>query len=128
MESWNETRRTLSEKYHTETERRKPGKALALGVLAAFGASLCCVGPLVFASVGLGGSMAVPFRVFDPYRPFLIVLSIGALVTGFTRIRKARRCDTGKSVSPRNETWIFWIITLISLFLILLPWVRKHLA
>ncbi len=55
----------------------RTGWSLATGlgaVLSAFLASACCVGPLVFALLGLGGA---GFLVkFEPYRPYFAVVKV----------------------------------------------------
>ena len=56
-------------------------KPLAISsALAAFVASLCCLGPLLLGSVGLG---AVLVATFAPLRPYLLFLSVALLALGF---------------------------------------------
>ena len=50
------------------------------GVVAAFLASLCCVGPLLFVSLGVGAGLA---STFEPVRPLLGVLMVVLLGAGF---------------------------------------------
>lgn len=50
-------------------------------ILAAFIASACCVGPLAFALLGLGGAGLL--LKFEPYRPYFIALTAALLGTGF---------------------------------------------
>ena len=49
--------------------------SLIAGVLAAIGASVCCVGPLVLLALGIGGSWVGSLTAMEPYRPFLIGLT-----------------------------------------------------
>lgn len=49
-------------------------------VLAAIGASLCCVGPLLFVGFGVGAGLA---STFEPLRPLFTVLTILGLAAGF---------------------------------------------
>jgi len=55
--------------------------ASAGSVLTAFLASACCVGPLIFALLGLGGAGLLV--KFEPYRPYFMTLTVGLLGTGF---------------------------------------------
>lgn len=55
--------------------------ASAGSILSAFLATACCVGPLIFALLGLGGA-GLLIR-FEPYRPYFIVLTVALLGTGF---------------------------------------------
>jgi len=50
-------------------------------ILSAFIASLCCVGPLVFALLGIGGAGLLV--KFEPYRPYFIALTVALLGMGF---------------------------------------------
>ena len=50
------------------------------GVVAAFLASLCCVGPLPFVSLGVGAGLA---STFEPLRPIFGVLMVALLGAGF---------------------------------------------
>ena len=55
--------------------------SLGGSVAAALAASACCVGPLVFALLGIGGA---GFLVaLEPYRPVFTVLTVGLLGAGF---------------------------------------------
>src|SRR6266567_7986515 len=78
---------------------RKWSVATSVGsVLAAFLASACCVGPLVFALLGLGGARLLV--KFEPYRPYLIALTVALLGTGFyVTYRKPRLAAPVSSAS-----------------------------
>jgi|TARA_R110000868_G_scaffold133653_3_gene345345 uncharacterized membrane protein YqaE (UPF0057 family) len=39
------------------------------GITAAIGASLCCVGPFVFLSLGISGAWIGNLSLLEPYRP-----------------------------------------------------------
>lgn len=62
-----------------ETQRR--GRAGALGAAGLTGvlASVCCVGPLVAVSLGIGGAMVAGMVAFESYRPALIAMALLAL-------------------------------------------------
>jgi len=53
------------------------------GVLAAIGASLCCIGPLLFVALGIGAFGAA--SVFESARPYLLGAAVLALAFGFYR-------------------------------------------
>jgi mercuric ion transport protein len=50
-------------------------------VLSAFLASLCCIGPLVFAMLGIGGAGLLV--KFEAYRPYFTGLTAALLAAGF---------------------------------------------
>ncbi len=50
-------------------------------VLAALGASLCCIGPLAFAILGIGGAGLLV--KLEAYRPYFTLGTVGLLGLGF---------------------------------------------
>lgn len=61
--------------------RRWSIAANAGAIVSAFVASACCVGPLVFALLGLGGAGLLV--KFEPYRPYFMALTFALLGAGF---------------------------------------------
>ena len=59
---------------------------LVAGVLAAIGASVCCVGPLVLLALGIGGSWVSSLTAMDPYRPVFIGLTLLFLGLAFRKL------------------------------------------
>ena len=76
---------------------------LSLGgaVIAAFAASLCCVGPVLFAALGLGAFGAA--TIFEAARPWLLGAAIIALGFGFYRVygRKQPACAPGEACATK---------------------------
>jgi len=103
-------------------------KATLIGTLiAAFIASLCCIGPVVFAILGISaGSLAV---VFEPYRPFLIGLTVLLLVVAFyftyrkkdvTECKPDSFCANPKST--RINKIVLWVVAVIALSALTFPY------
>lgn len=72
--------------------------------LAAFLASLCCLGPLLLGGAGLS---AVLVATFAPLRPYFLAASAILLAGGFYfvyRKPKATEACTGKTCAPQNGT------------------------
>ncbi|MFQ5817267.1 MAG: mercuric transporter MerT family protein [Terriglobia bacterium] len=93
-------------------------KFLALGsALAAFGASLCCLGPLVLGGLGLGAALTATFA---PLRPYFLTVSAVLLALGFYfvyRIPKPTEACAGEVCAPegRARRWakpVLWLATL----------------
>jgi mercuric ion transport protein len=79
--------------------------ALGGAILAATGASLCCIGPLLFAAVGIGAFGAA--GVFQSARPYLLFLAAAILGAGFYREYVRReKCAPGEAclTQPANRT------------------------
>ncbi|MFN2433622.1 MAG: mercuric transporter MerT family protein [Gemmatimonadota bacterium] len=58
----------------------KIAAAVAAGLSAAFTASLCCLGPLLAVSGGIGGAGLA--GAFEPLRPYLLLVSATLFVVG----------------------------------------------
>lgn len=104
------------------------------GLLAAFLASLCCLGPWLFAAIGvsIGATGAVVgtaemLRALLPYRSLFIVLAFVFLSLSFYGVYReptgADGCQTcsGSSGSRLNRLTL-WIIAGIAVALVLAPY------
>ena len=110
---------------------QKVAAASAGGVIAAFLASLCCVGPVVFGALGVGvgatgflASTADALSVLVPYRPIFIVLAILGIGISFYTVYKQPRavCDaigTCAQAGPKALRALVWIAAWTALTLIL---------
>ncbi len=78
-------------------------KSLAIGsTLAAFLASVCCLGPLVLGGVGLSAALVATFA---PLRPYFLALSAVLLAAGFYfAYRKPRRAEEGEAQACAPES------------------------
>ena len=61
--------------------------SLVAGALAAIGASVCCVGPLVLLALGIGGAWIANLTALEPLRPWFAYSA---------RSRTPFRCDGGQ--------------------------------
>jgi mercuric ion transport protein len=107
------------------------------GVSAALLGSLCCVGPLLFVTLGVGAGLA---STFEPLRPALGIVMLGLLGLAFYSVygRRAARaasesgqdaCATGAAcATPRNRTRervILWVAVSLAVILWTFPtWSR----
>ncbi|GJL52997.1 MAG: mercuric transport protein [Nitrospirales bacterium] len=105
------------------------------GIIAAFFASLCCIGPAVFAALGVGvgatgilASTAGFLKAFVPYRPFFMVIAFVAIGAGFYLVyRKPKTACVSDShcidSSKRSKSVFFlWVATALTLFFVLSPY------
>lgn len=101
-------------------------RSLAAGALAAIGASVCCVGPLVLLLLGISGAWASSLLAFEPYRPFFIGLAIVFLGLAFRKLYLAPQvCASDAACTDplvlKRQRLIFWIVTGLMLCLLALP-------
>ena len=102
-------------------------------VVAAFVASLCCLGPLVLGGIGLGAALVATFA---PLRPYFLALSTILLVTGFYfvyRKPKAAEACEGDTCTPGSRTRrlakpLLWLATLAVAALGLFPYYGARLV
>jgi mercuric ion transport protein len=131
---------------------RKTVLAGAGGVLAASLGSLCCMGPLLFVTLGVGAGLA---STFEPLRPLFAVAMLGLFAIAFYTVygrrvapetlgqsgastdggRVSEACATGADCAAgeacavprdrRREKVILWSAALLALVLWTLPtWSR----
>jgi len=127
------------EKEHSRS-MRKTMLAGAGGVLAAFLGSLCCLGPLLFVTLGVGAGLA---STFEPLRPVFAVVMLGLFAVAFYSVygrpaaRAQRAVDAadgegtgdvgapgGACPVPRHRTrekLILWIAVFLALVLWAFP-------
>lgn len=101
-------------------------------VLAALGASLCCIGPLVFAVLGIGGASLLV--KFEAYRPYFTSATVGFLGLGFYFTYRPRRiakdaqggpeCACEHPRSNRLSKILLWVAT----GLVIVAWSFPFLA
>lgn len=104
-------------------------------IVSAIVASACCVGPLVFALLGLGGAGLL--LKFEPYRPYFIAVTVALLGAGFYfTYRKPRlaglgpagaggpACDCPAPRTNRVGRVMLWVATVMVILFLAFP----HLA
>ena len=115
-------------------ESRRGVFAAVGAVGAAFLASLCCVGPLVFVAFGVGAGLA---STFEPLRPLFTVATAALLALGFyvvygrgrptsaSVIEADAACGPAASCAvPRNQTRdrvLLWVATVLALVFLTFP-------
>src|SRR2546429_10007990 len=98
----------------TPSSMTSPRWALLASVAGALGASLCCAVPLLLVSLGIGGSWLASLTALEPYRPLVVVLTIGAPATpGRRPYGPATRCEGGRGCAHprvlRRRPPVLWV-------------------
>lgn len=96
-------------------------------VLAALGASACCVGPLVLVSLGIGGAWIANLTALEPYRPVFVIVTLVFLFLAFRKLYLVpATCEADAACAApatrRNQRLIFWAIAVLVLALLAFPW------
>lgn len=114
----------------TEVTTKTPDSSLLKTAIAAvvttIGASLCCVGPLVLISLGIGGTWISYLTAFEPYQPIFVGLTLIFIFLAFRKLYLLPRvcipgtpCADPKTI--RNQRTIFWIVSVILITLLTFP-------
>lgn len=102
---------------------------LAASVAAAFAASICCIGPIAAAFLGLT-SMGALIK-YEPYRPLFTAVTLAFLAGAFYlayRKRPVEACEPGSLCATQGVTRVrrinrivLWIVTAIVLSILTFP-------
>ena len=101
--------------------------SLIAGVMAAIGASICCIGPLMMLALGIGGTWVGTLTAMEPYRPIFIGLTLLFLGLAFRKLYLVPQvCTPGTPCAvPRTiqrQRLMFWIVSVLLLCLLAVPW------
>lgn len=88
---------------------------------AAFAASLCCTGPLLYVALGIGGAGLA--STFEPLRPWLLGLTAILLGLGFYSVYgPGPRCaDEHFDRKLRRRKVLLWTATLVVIVFAMFP-------
>lgn len=111
---------------------RKEGLAVGGAAVAAIVASLCCVGPVLFAVLSLGAFGAA--SLFEAARPYLLAVAVLLLAVGFywSYFRKQEAGTPGlacatKTVNRTGRAGL-WIASVVVIAFALTPYYVGHIA
>lgn len=99
-------------------------KVLAGSVVAAVGASACCVGPVVLSLMGAGALGAATVRL-EPLRPVLLLSTGVLLAAAFAAEYRRPRCGPDGSCPPastRRSKGLLYAATAVVMLLVLFPY------
>lgn len=102
---------------------------------AAIAASLCCVGPLALVTLGVGGAWVGNLTALEPFRPYLIGLTLLLMGYAFYKIYakpRAEACAPGSyCANPKSDKInkiTLWISTVFVIGLLAAPYIAEELA
>jgi len=113
------------------TEQQNTPKSTSLlgagAVLAAIGASVCCVGPLLLLSLGIGGAWMSTLTSMETVRPFFLVLTLIFIALGYRKLYLVpESCAEGEACAKpevqKNQRTIFWVGSVLIMLLLAFPW------
>lgn len=101
--------------------------SMVAAVIAAIGASLCCIGPLVLLALGIGGTWISSLTALEPYRPIFIGITLIFLGLAFRKLHLVpQQCAPGDlcaiPATRRNQRIIFWVVAVLLVALLTFPY------
>ncbi len=105
--------------------------SIASAALASLLASLCCIGPLLFAALGIGGAGALV--KLERYRTYFTTATVLALAAGFCftyRKPKAAQGDACGCELPQSRRigrTLLWIATVLVIGIWAFPFLAERL-
>mgnify|MGYP001129280232 CR=1 FL=1 len=105
---------------------------LGVGIFSALASTFCCLMPLIFFLLGVGGVWAYNFKIFAPYSIYFIMISIFAVAAGFWRVynkSKDQECSTfcANPKAARYYKMVLWMTVVIIAIVLLYPYVMPSL-
>jgi mercuric ion transport protein len=106
----------------------RKGWLAAGGVLGAFLASACCIGPLVLLTLGISGAWIGNLTALEPYKPVFAVIALGFIAAGFRQVyfRKPTVCEPGsycaRPASSRITKTALWGALILVLAALSIDW------
>jgi mercuric ion transport protein len=117
---------------NTATNTATKNTSLIAATVAAIGASLCCVGPLVLLTLGVGGAWIGNLSALEPFRPIFIAVTLLFLGLAFRKLYLVSQscavdAPCAQPANLRKQRRIFWIVSVLVLGLIAFPWYGPYL-
>ena len=104
-------------------EQKLTNAGLAASVLAAFAASICCIGPIAAAFLGLT-SFAALVR-YEPLRPLFSAVTLASLSGSFYLAYRKPSCEEGSTCATGNvqrlTRLLLWVVTAIVCVVLTFP-------
>lgn len=99
-------------------------------VASAFLASLCCIGPVIFALLGMGGiGFAAKFEAYRPYFIGIMFLLLG--VAFYTTYGRRQACEPDSRCEVRGtgkaNRIVFWVATAFVIVFVAAPYLLSLL-
>lgn len=114
-------------------ENKAQKATLISGILASIAAASCCIGPILFAILGVSSAGAL--TKMEPYRPYLTVLTIFLLGAAFyyTYMKKpSNECAADSfCANPKSDMWnkiILWFATVLIIGFLTFPYWSIYLV
>ncbi len=98
---------------------------LGAGIISAIAASLCCITPVLALITGTSG-MAASFSWIEPFRPYLIVITVIVLAFAWHQKLKPKKidcyCDENEKISFFQSKLFLGLVSVFAIVMTLFPY------
>ncbi len=115
-------------------DQNKERRTIVGVIIAAIAASVCCVGPLVLLALGVGGAWVGNLTALEPFRPYLMGLTLIILGYAFYKIYRKPQPEEcapdsycANQKSDRINKITLWIATVFVILLLSVPYITSLL-
>ena len=111
-----------------QNQDRKKRWFAAIGVIAAFLASTCCIVPLVFVMLGISGAWISNLTAFEPYKPLFAGVALVFIGFGFREVyfKPKLACEggtyCGRPQSALVTKFALWLATALVALALTINW------
>lgn len=103
-------------------------RSMIAATIAAIFASICCLGPFILITLGIGTAWVSTLMAFHAIRPYALAIAIACMVLAFWQLYiKPYRTGITPSTKLKKSRLVFWLATLILLGLLAFPWYMGYL-
>ena len=107
------------------------GLLAAAGIIAAIGASSCCVVPLLLFALGVSGAWISNLTALAPYQPVFVAVAIAFLALGFVRVYRRPKTDCvegsycARPASSRIAKGSLWVAAGLVVVAVAFPYIAR---
>ncbi len=107
------------------------GLLAAAGIIAAIGASSCCVVPLLLFALGVSGAWISNLTALAPYQPVFVSVAIAFLALGFGRVYRRPKTDCvegsycARPVPSRIAKVSLWVAAGLVIVAVAFPYIAR---
>src|SRR6516225_2497215 len=100
------------------------------GVIGALAASSCCILPVIFFSLGIGGAWIGNFTRLAPYQPYFIAATLAFIGTGYLLVYRSSKvaCAAGETCAQRLPNRLVKIALITATVVVILAWAFDYVA
>ena len=117
---------------HTESPSLDRGQKLAAvgGVIGALAASSCCILPVIFFSLGIGGAWIGNFTRLAPYQPYFIAATLAFIGAGYWLMYRSSKiaCAAGETCARPLSNRPVKIALIAATVIVIAAWAFDYVA